>query len=282
MLAHKSTLEQDKTDRERSERERFAVLRRAQRIWAISPIHGDASRLCNLHGQIAERLLYGDRVIYLGSFLGRGAEIVPCVDELVRFRRAFLARPLTFPFDIAYLRGQQEEIWQKLLQLQFAPNPREVLTWMIQQGAGATIEAYGGNPADGIAQCRAGAVAITRWTNSLRAVMQSRAGHYQLMASLRRAAYTDDQSLLFVHAGVDPSRPLEAQGDSLWWGHPAIAELNHSYGGFHKVVRGYDQSHGGMQARPYLVTLDGGSGPAGKAIAACLDRKGEILELIEA
>ena len=103
---------------------------------------------------------------------------------------------------------------EKLLQLQFAPNPKEVLPWMLQQGVGSTISAYGGDPAAGIIRCREGALAITRWTNGLRDAMHNRPGHYQLMAELRRAAYTDDYGLLFVHAGIDPDRPLDAQGDS--------------------------------------------------------------------
>ena len=272
----------DKHDRDKSEREMFAVLRRAKRIWAMAPIHGEAGRLRSLHEQIEERLGPGDRIIYLGGFLGRGGEVGPAVDELIRFRRRFLSLPLAFPFDIAYLRGQQEEIWHKLLQLQFAPNPREVLTWMLQQGAGATIEAYGGSPAEGFQQCRSGALAITRWTNSLRTAMQARPGHYQLMAALRRAAYTDDLQLLFVHAGVDPERPLDAQGDSLWWGHPGFAELAHPYGGFLRVVRGFDRAHGGATVKSFVTTLDGGCGFGGKALAACLDLSGDILELIEA
>ena len=64
-------------------------------------------------------------------------------------------------------------MWQKLLQLQFAPNPKEVLPWMLQQGVGTTITAYGGDPARASSAAREGAVAITRWTNSLRAAMQT-------------------------------------------------------------------------------------------------------------
>ena len=41
-----------------------------------------------------------------------------------------------FPIDIVYLRGQQEEMWHRMLQIQFAPNPKEVLPWMLQQGVG--------------------------------------------------------------------------------------------------------------------------------------------------
>lgn len=37
-------------------------------------------------------------------------------------------------------------------------------------------------------------------------------------AALRHAAFTDERGLLFVHASIDPSRPLTAQGDAFWWG----------------------------------------------------------------
>jgi serine/threonine protein phosphatase 1 len=173
-------------------------------------------------------------------------------------------------------------MWSKLLQIQFAPNPKEVLPWMLQQGVGATIAAYGGDPHQGIIHCREGALAITRWTNSLRAAMQARPGHAALMNSTRRAAYTDDQGLLFVHAGLDPERPLSAQGDNLWWGSPGFAALNHPYGEFLRVVRGYDHAHQGPSASAFTLTLDGGCGYGGKALAALLDPKGELLNLVEA
>ncbi|MDY0882193.1 hypothetical protein ACFPL7_21630 [Dongia soli] len=264
------------------EQDKFAVLRAASRIWAVSPVHGEAERLKALHDYLGGQFLPGDRLVYLGGFLGRGPDVAGVMTELVRFRSKILARPNMFIFDIAYLRGAQEEMWQKLLQLQFAPNPKEVLPWMLRQGVGETITAYGGDPAEGIIRCREGALAITRWTNSLRSAMQARPGHYQLMSTVRRAAYTHDLSLLFVHAGLDPERPLDAQGDSLWWGSAGFPSLNHPYGEFLKVVRGFDRQHGGPGEGPFTVTLDGGCGFGGKAIAACLDTRGAILDLVEA
>ena len=57
------------------EPEKFAVLHRPGRIWAISPVHGDMTRLRALHAYIeplfdpgAER--YGDMVEF-GGLLGR-------------------------------------------------------------------------------------------------------------------------------------------------------------------------------------------------------------------
>src|SRR5262249_39954467 len=111
--------------------ERFAPLRRAARVWAIAAIHGEAQRLASIHAALSPRFGAGDRLVYLGNYLGRGSDIVATIDELLRFRREIIARPGTFAYDLVYLRGSQEEMWQKLQQLQFAINPREVLDWMM-------------------------------------------------------------------------------------------------------------------------------------------------------
>lgn len=265
-----------------SDRDKFAVLRRCRRVWAVAAIHGEAERLAALHAVLERRFAPGDRLVYLGNYLGRGPLVAAAVDELLAFRRALLARPGMFAADVAYLRGSQEEMWQKLLQLQFAPNPREVLDWMLSQGVGATLAAYGGDATQGAAAARDGALALTKWTNVLRAGMQSRPGHYLLMSALKRAAYADDHSLLLVHAGIDPQRPLSAQSDSLWWGTGGFSRLDHPYGGFGKVVRGFDRGHPGIEIGPYTATVDAGCGFGGPLIAACFDPAGEIADLIEA
>jgi serine/threonine protein phosphatase 1 len=187
-----------------------------------------------------------------------------------------------FAADVAYLRGSQEEMWQKLLQLQFAPNPREVFAWMIEHGAGATLTTYGGDIQQGFVCTRDGPLAITRWTSKLRTAMQAVPGHYALMSALRRAAYTDDGALLFVHAGLDADRPLSAQSDSLWWGTGSFAKLDRSYGGFIRVVRGFERAHAGIQTSQFTASIDGGCGFGGPLIAACFDKRGDVVDSIEA
>jgi serine/threonine protein phosphatase 1 len=265
-----------------SDKDRFAILRKSGRVWAVAAIHGEAARLERIHAQIEERFLAGDRLVYLGNCLGRGPAVAAAVDELLSFRRRLLARRGMFAYDIAYLRGSQEEMWQKLLQLQFAPNPREVFEFMLDQGVGATVEAYGGSIETGRAHLRDGPLSLTRWTSSLRAGMQRQPGHYALMSILRRAAYTDDGRLLFVHAGLDPERPLGSQGDSLWWGSARFGDLGGPYEGFKRIVRGFDRAHGGAQIGAFVTTLDAGSGFGGPLIAGCLDADGTLAELIEA
>jgi len=265
-----------------ADREKFALIRRAERVWAISSIHGMAGQLVRLHEELDPRIGPGDRIVYLGNQMGHGVSIVDTLDEVIEYRRRFLARPMTFPFDIVYLRGSQEEMWQKLLQLQFAPNPREVLQWMLDHGVGATLAAYGGDPREGMVSARDGAVSITRWTNALRSAMQARPGHYALMSVLKRAAYTDDNGLLFVHAGIDPERPLSAQSDTLWWGGEGFSRLEAPYSGFSRVVRGYDRTHAGVEETGWSISIDAGAGFGGALVAVCVDREGAIVDRIEA
>lgn len=273
-LSERSAAETRGTTAER----RFAVLKRPQRIWTVASIHGEAALAERLHEALLQRWQPFDRIVYLGNMIGRGTAVRETLDSLLAFRRTVLAVPHAIPEDIVYLRGGQEEMWQKLLQLQFATDPRAVLKWMLDHGAGATLEAYGGRPGDGLNEARHGPLAITRWTSALRQTMQKYPGHFQVLAELRRAAYSDDHALLFVNAGLDPSRPLETQADSFWWGHPAFAGLTEPFGDFRRVVRGFDLRRPGVERGPVVMTLDGGAGFGGPLLAACLDPTGELLD----
>ena len=59
-------------------------------------------------------------------------------------------------------------------------------------------------------------------------------------------------------------------------------KLEHSYGDFLQVVRGFDPRHAGIEAAQFTTSIDGGAGFGGALIAACFDRRGEIVEAIEA
>ena len=190
----------------------FVQLRDARRVWAIASPHGSAKSLISLHDKISQRFENGDRLVYLGNYLGRGAAIRETIDELIDFRRRVLARRGGFACDTVFLRGAQEEMLQKLLQLQFAPNPAEVLNWMVKAGIEPTVRAYGGDLQQGLAAARGGPQTITRWTSALRNAINAAPGHTMLFLALRHAAFTSDNGVLFVHAAVNPMRPLAAQG----------------------------------------------------------------------
>ena len=262
--------------------DKFAQMRDARRVWAVSAVHGEARRLAHVHDLIGARFAQGDRLVYLGNYLGYGEEVAATVDELLDFRRRVLGRPHGFACDVIYLRGAQEEMWQKLLQLQFAPNPGEVLAWMVQAGVEATVRAYGGDLRQGFAATRDGPRTITRWTSALRTAMNTAEGHATLFASLRHAAFTNEAGVLFVHAGIHQRRALNAQGDAFWWGASDILELTAPYAGFRRVVRGFDRDHRGVVERPFSVSVDGGAGRGGQLQAVCLAADGAIVDFCEA
>jgi hypothetical protein len=264
------------------DQDRFATLQRPARIWAIAAVHGERDRLSAIHGRLERELRRGDRIVYLGNLIGRGPAVADTVQEALLFRRAVLARPGMIPGDIVYLRGAQEEMWQKLMQIHFAQNPADVIEWMIGQGIGETLRAYGGDPDAGLSAAREGTVALSRWTGALRDRVRARPGHDRYLAEVRRAAATDNEKVLLVHAGVDPRRPLSAQRDSFWWGAPGFTAMTEPFEGFRRVVRGYDPQHAGLVETAVALSLDAGCGFGGALLCACLTPDGDVIEAFEA
>jgi hypothetical protein len=270
--------------------QRFVDLCRPRRIWAVAAVHAEVDRLGTLHDDLGRRFLPGDRLVYLGNLIGRGRAVAATIEELLMFRRALLAVPGVLATDIVYLRGGQEEMWQKLLQLQLAPNPREIMAWMLSQGVGMTLDAYGASGERAIAAARDGVRTITRFNAGLQAAVRAAPGHESLFSGLRRAAYTgspeaspagEGDGVLLVSGGFDPGRSFEAQGDAFWWGAESFARMDRRYGGFARVVRGHDPARGGVAIKRYTTTLDAGCGFGGPLVCGCLSRNGDLLDIIE-
>ncbi len=263
------------------DRDKFAVIK-AERIWAIGSINGTVHRLSALHRALAARIGARDGVVYLGNYIGIGSTVRETLDELLRFRCWLLSRPTSFAADVAFLRGAQEQMWHKLLQLQFARDPADVLGWLLEHGITPTLEAYGGTKEQGFAALREGIVATTRWTAGLRERLNACPGHTPFFSNLRRAAVNGRSTLLFVHAGIDLTKDLADQSDALWWGAGSFDDIDQSYQGFTKLVRGHDLRHRGVTETALTLTLDAGSGLGGTLLAACLAPDGTILDMIEA
>lgn len=260
---------------------KWGVPLRAHRVWAIGAIHADAARLSGLHDTLADRILPNDSVAYLGNYIGHGEALHETLAELLTFRRAFLSRQrFVHPTDLVYLRGQQEEMWQKLLQLQFAVDPEKVLRWMLQQGVDATLAAYGGHAPEAVSAARSGPLALARWAETLRGRMRQAPGHIAFFNSLYRTAWISPGDILFVHAGFDPGRPFVEQTDEFWWDTRGFESRTAAFDRFRRVVRGYDPRHGGVKETQFTVSLDGGCGFGGDLVAACLDSTGAILDRI--
>jgi serine/threonine protein phosphatase 1 len=260
----------------------FARLPRGRTTWAVGAVFADRPRLAELHARLGERITPTDNLVYLGNILGGGRDVLGTLRELLLFRCRLLAdRCADDAGAIAFVRGSQEHMWLKLLQLHLAGNPREVLEWMLAQGVGTTLEAYGGRVQEARVAANGGSLTLSRYTNRLRVAMQAQDGHQQLLSALKRAAFTADNSLLLVSAGLDPDLPLDRQDDNLWWNEAGFNRLDAPYAGFARVVRGFDGRHGGVTETPVAVTLDGGCGFGGRLVAGGFDVTGALVDRIE-
>ena len=265
--------------------EKFAELGAPRRIWAIAAIHGEIDRLGTLHDHIASRFSVRDRLVYLGNYLGVESRNNAAVfDEILAFRAALLSKTGMEPSDLIYLRGPAEEAWQRLLRLQFAPVPLQTLEKLLASGVEAYLKLYGVSINDTKSMARAGSVAITRWTNQLRSLQRSHAGHEALVCGMRRAAFAqaapDQEKLLFVPAGFDPSRSLEDQGEALWWTPATFRVSGRAQTIYSRIVRGFDSVNSGVSLEEAAVTLDGGCGRGGPLMCGSFTAAGKLTEII--
>lgn len=262
----------------------IARLRDGGTTWALGALKGDDTALERLGGALMQRWQPGDRLVVLGNMLGAAGNTPRTIDLMLLLRRRLLARPSAEVEDFVFLRGPQEEIWHKALQLQFALAPLDVLDWMLSRGLDAIIEAYGYSIAEGRIASRNGSLAIARWTSGLRERQAARPGHGDLLNALSRAALSADGRLVFAASGVDPGRPLDGQADAFWWSTQTDTALDAALGkvsaggwpSVTRVVRGAAPSKNAAldEARVLTVTRDT---PA----LVGLDGDGAVLERIE-
>ena len=188
------------------------------------------------------------------------------------------------PDSIVFLRGAQEEMFNKLLQLQIAPNPIEIIKWMFEHGVDKTIDSYGIGKNEVIEKSTQGTLSITRWTNKLNQIIDKIPGHKEYFTNLRHAAFTDTKKILFVNRGVDVSRPLSAQNDCFWWGYQNFSKLKKPYNNFKKIVRGYypSSTNANIILRNNIVcSLYKQPLKNNKIVAGIFNDQGEILDLFE-
>lgn len=250
------------------------------RIWALGAQQGNDRALEALAGTLLQRWQRGDKLVVLGNMLGGDGDPGRTLDLMLLLRRRLMAANLAC--DVFFLRGAQEEMWHKLLSLQFAMSPLSVLDWMLARGLAATVAAYGGNVEDGRIACRGGATAIARWTVGLRRAQMARPGHAELLNSLTRAALSANGAVLLSAAGVDATRPIDDQADAFWWNSQSDGALvaalargaDAGWTGLTRLVRGAGSGESADDGRVLTVTRQA---PA----LVALDGSGMLLERIE-
>ena len=268
---------------------RFSTIKGARRVWTIPSIHGEAEKLRALHDSLMPRLKAGDRIVYLGNFIGRGDASAAVVDELLTFRRMALSIAGFQPSDIIYLRGQQEELLARVFQLQFASTPWVIFEWMLDQGLANTLQSYGVDAREGLNAASADSNRLARWTGFVRHMVGRMPGHDIFYGQLKRAAFTGKaenndgaKPLLFVNTGIKTDLSLEDQGDRFWWGGDDFQTITDAYDPFSRVVRGYDPQRRGLYINCVTATIDNGCGFGGSLTCASWAKDASVGEIFEA
>ena len=261
---------------------KFYKIQNCSRIWAIGSIHGNYKSLKKVHNHIINQFTEQDTLIYLGNVIGVGEQSTEVLNEIVQFRLILMAKFKTDPDKIIFLRGAQEEMFIKLLELQLSPNPKDILIWMFSHGVDKTLLSYGFKSNDILDICSLGTVVVSKWTTKLKNQISLYPGHKEYYSHLIHAAFSNTRKILFVNRGVDVSRPLSAQNDCFWWGYHGLSNITNFYNSFKKIVRGYDPKKIGPSPDKIVCSLYKGSGFGAYIVGGLFSDSGNILDLFEA
>ena len=221
----------------------FVELNKSDKIWAIGSIHSNLKSFNSIKKFILNNFSTNDKLIFLGNIIGLGENSKQTLNSVIDLRFNLMSKFKLKPESIVFLRGAQEEMFSKILQLQLAPNPTEIIEWMFDHGVNETIKSYGFSVDDVKNIASSGTINISKWTSNLNKALQKNPGHTEYFLNLKHAAYSHSKKLLFVNRGVDITRPLSAQSDCFWWGYHNFSTIHKPYKTFLRIVRGYESKH---------------------------------------
>ena len=262
----------------------FVEFKDPKRIWAIGSIHSNLKSFNYIKNFTLKNFKKGDKLIFLGNVVGLGKYSTETLSSVIHMRFELMSKFRLKPNEIVFLRGAQEEMFSKILQLQIAPNPIEIINWVFEHGVDKTLNSYGFSAEEVKSIASTGTVAISKWTSKLNSVIKNHPGHKEYFLSLKHAAYSETKKILFVNRGVDITRPLSAQNDCFWWGFQNFSRVNKPYNTFLRIVRGYqsDNKNKLEHAKNEIIcTLFKQPLSNEMIITGIFDKNGEILDLFE-
>ena len=205
------------------------------RTYALSDIHGHLDKLVALVARC--RSDAGDdeaKFVFMGDYIDRGPDSRGVVEYLIDLQRRQSG-------DVVCLCGNHED-----LALSAIDDPDEIDQWVATNSGDTTLRSYG-----------------------VAAPSDLPARHVDWMRAL--GTHHDDGRRFFVHAGIDPSRPLDRQDrhDLLWMREPFLSDPR-DHGRF--IVHGHTPLRGGQpDLRANRVNIDTGAGARGPLTAAIFD-----------
>jgi len=252
-----------------------------KKVWVIGAVRGKASLFEKVCEKITKKFTALDRLVFTGNLLGSNLddtnESSRVIDIALKLRSKFMCNKFFDISDIVFLRGYSEELLEKSIELHMSPNPLELVEWMYSKGLDQILKSY--NIQDNLLDnaARNGAAALSRASSEIRLAINKKPGHTNYLSSLKRLAFNEEKTLLFVSAGLSKDRPIEAQSDELWWG-GGFSDLDDPYNDMLRLVRGHDPKQNGITSGKYGVTLDGGNDTI---CAGLFQSDGQLIETIQ-
>ena len=262
----------------------FVELKKTDKIWAIGSIHSNLKSFTSVKEFLLNNFKANDKLIFLGNVIGLGENSKETLSSVIDLRFNLMSKFTLKPESIIFLRGAQEEMFSKLLQLQLAPNPNEIIEWMFDHGVNETVKSYGFSENEVKNIASSGTINISKWTTTLNKVLNKNPGHTQYFLNLKHAAYSKTKKILFVNRGVDITRPLSAQNDCFWWGFQNFSSINRPYKTFSRIVRGYESEHSiqkEISKNNVVCTLFKQPLSNKSVLCGIFSENGEILDLFE-
>ena len=171
-------------------------------VFAIGDIHGCNSLLKKIHKKIlnkSEKAIGNKILIYLGDYIDRGSKVEETIDTIINFNPN--------NFKCIFLRGNHDQML-----LDFVNNKRDSLEIWLYNGGGETLKSYCGSAFN------------EELNNSLTREQLIRKTLVKNLPPRHLKFFNDLQffytwkDYFFVHAGIDPNRPLDNQReiDMIW------------------------------------------------------------------
>jgi serine/threonine protein phosphatase 1 len=267
-----------------SKKVHFAEIINSRKIWAIGSIHSKLEAFNSIKNYLLENFEENDYLVFLGNVIGLGEKSKETLSSVIDLRNKLMAKFILNPEKIIFLRGAQEEMFLKLLQLQTAPNPPDIVSWIFEHGVDSTIASYGFDKKNITNIATQGALSISKLTAKINLKLIEQPGHKEYFANLKHAAFSDTRKILFLNRGVDISRPLSAQNDCFWWGYQNFSSLKKPYNSFIRIVRGYksaDKNNNKNSNNNIVCSLFNQPLSNPNIIAGIFDDSGKILDLFE-
>jgi len=267
-----------------SKKVHFAEIFNSRKIWAIGSIHSKLDAFNSIKNYLIENFEENDYLVFLGNVIGLGEKSKETLSSVIDLRNKLMGKFLLSPEKIIFLRGAQEEMFLKLLQLQTAPNPPDIVNWIFEHGVDSTIISYGFDKKEIINIASQGALSISKLTAKINITLMKQPGHKEYFANLKHAAFADTRKILFLNRGVDITRPLSAQNDCFWWGYQNFSSLNKPYNSFIRIVRGYkslDKKNNKNSKDKIVCSLFNQPISNPNIVGGIFDDSGKILDLFE-